>query len=752
MATLIGGDPAETLAGSGAAHDVLFGQGGADTLIGGLGRDTLAGGDGNDLILGGLDADRLSGGAGNDTFRFATAAEMAGDIIGDARPGDRLDLSFAAGFTFIGSGAFSAAGNEIRAERVTLEDGSFALRLETADATLTLAGGVYVVPAGGGLFDIVANRLIGGTNGADTLDSAGGADTVRAQGGDDLVRLGAAGGAAYGQDGADTLLGGIGADLLNGGNGDDVLAGGDGADTLLGSIGADSLSGGAGADSLNGNADADTLLGGDGDDRLSGGSENDLLMGDAGADTLLGDAGDDTLVAGTEGSVLSGGRGFDRLESGEGADTLTGGVSDDRFVFGSLASFGGDVITDAEGGDIIDLSAMAGFLRLVRGGFTGQAGEVMVTASGIAIDMDGDAIADRSITIAIARGELALDEVTPGSLVFGYSLPVTLPGSAADDRLSGGNGADQISGQAGHDTLLGGLGADTLSGDAGSDWLAGGGGADLVRGGEGRDLITLGADDTVSGGSGADRFVLAEVASATITDLAPGDVLDLSALPGLSFIGNAAFSGMAGEVRLQRFGLEIDRDGNGVGETFIDVGNGDFALAETGTGSLVFQVARALRNGTGGADRLAGTNGYDHLRGLGGNDTLTAGDGDLLEGGAGTDRFAMAIRPIFASFPTVTATILDLAVGETVALDFTRQDGLTGSVVPAYRGLDGFTGNAGWQVVLLDHVWVNGTYILKGLGVDSTADLVADHLIDLSGFNGAFTATVVQTGAATFQL
>ncbi len=750
MATLIGGNAAETLAGIGADHDIIFGQGGADTLVGGAGRDTLAGGDGDDLILGGLEADRLSGGAGNDTFRFASAAEMAGDIIGDTRPGDRLDLSFAAGFTFIGSAAFSGAGNEIRAVRVTLEDGTAALSLQTADATLTLAGGVYVAPAGGGVFTILANRVMNGTAGADTLDAAGGADTLRAQGGDDVVRMGLAGGAAFGQDGADTLLGHFGTDLLNGGAGDDIISGGDGADTLLGSDGADSLSGGAGADSMNGNAGADTVLGGDGDDRLSGGTEADLLVGGTGADTLMGDLGDDTLVAGDAGSVLSGSRGADRLEAGAGADTLSGGSHDDRFVFGSLDSFGGDLITDAEGGDLIDLSAMAGFLRLMRGGFTGQAGEVLVTGTGIAIDMDGDAIADRKITITQPRGILSLDEVTQGSLVFGYSLPVTLPGSAADDLIVGSNGADAISGQAGHDTLLGGFGADTLSGGADSDKLVGGDGADLVLGAEGRDLIVVGAGDTVSGGIGADRFVLGEIASATIADFALGDVLDLSFLSSLSFVGTAAFSGMAGEVRLYRFGLEIDRDGDGVGETFINVGNGDFTLAETAPGSLVFQVARALRNGSANGDLLAGTDGYDHLRGLGGNDTLTAGDGDLLQGGLGTDRFAMTITRV--SSTPVTATILDLAVGETVALDFTRQQGLTSTNVPVYRGLDGFTGFEGWQVVLLDHVWVDGTYILKGLAIDSTSDRVADHIIDLSGFNGAFTATVTQTGASTFTL
>jgi Ca2+-binding RTX toxin-like protein len=64
----------------GPAEDVIFGQGGNDTLNGlqqddlldgGVGDDTLDGGDGNDLLAGRAGLDRLEGGAGTDTAVFS---------------------------------------------------------------------------------------------------------------------------------------------------------------------------------------------------------------------------------------------------------------------------------------------------------------------------------------------------------------------------------------------------------------------------------------------------------------------------------------------------------------------------------------------------------------------------------------------------------------------------------------------------------------------------------------------------------
>ncbi|NEZ63528.1 hypothetical protein D0962_12165 [Leptolyngbyaceae cyanobacterium CCMR0082] len=66
-----------------------------------------------------------------------------------------------------------------------------------------------------------------------------------------------------------------------------------------------------------------------------------------------------------------------------------------------------------------------------------------------------------------------------------------------DDVIWGRLGNDRIGGKGGNDTLFGGAGDDVIWGDDGDD---------LLRGGLGNDILT---GDNFSGGSGADRFILA---------------------------------------------------------------------------------------------------------------------------------------------------------------------------------------------------------------------------------------------------
>ncbi len=142
--TLIGGSGTSILnAGNGndslfgnAGNDVLNGGGGNDRLNGGTGKDvlfgstgndTLIGGDGDDTLAGGTGKDILTGGSGNDIFDYNSTSDSllsSRDLITDFRgngnlPGDRIDLSTIdanstiggnQGFTFIGSGQFTAPG------------------------------------------------------------------------------------------------------------------------------------------------------------------------------------------------------------------------------------------------------------------------------------------------------------------------------------------------------------------------------------------------------------------------------------------------------------------------------------------------------------------------------------------------------------------------------------------------------------------------------------------------------------------
>lgn len=167
-----------------------------------------------------------------------------------------------------------------------------------------------------------------------------------------------------------------------------------------------------------------------------------------------------------------------------------------------------------------------------------------------------------------------------------------LYGGAGDDLLFGGMGQDVLRGEAGNDTvrggglrdlLYGGAQSDLLQGDGGNDLLVGGGGADTLCGGAGNDRLVGGrGKDVLYGGEGADQFVFRSAAEAggglgrdVIADFEVGlDSINLRAMQdGLTFIGQAAFSGQAGEIRYNR-GTRLvqgDLDGDEVADFAIEV-------------------------------------------------------------------------------------------------------------------------------------------------------------------------------------
>jgi Ca2+-binding RTX toxin-like protein len=156
----------------------------------------------------------------------------------------------------------------------------------------------------------------------------------------------------------------------------------------------------------------------------------------------------------------------------------------------------------------------------------------------------------------------------------------TLAGRAGNDRLDGGDGDDWLHGGAGDDTLTGGGARDRLRGQAGQDVLTGGEGDDWLHGGNGDDTLIGGAGrDVLTGGAGADVFVLAAADLGTgrdrITDFIPGeDRIDLTGLAsGLTFVGEARFSGHPGEVRLapQAMRLMVDLDGDARADLAVDL-------------------------------------------------------------------------------------------------------------------------------------------------------------------------------------
>ncbi|MEG3845746.1 calcium-binding protein, partial [Microcoleus sp. herbarium19] len=69
----------------------------------------------------------------------------------------------------------------------------------------------------------------------------------------------------------------------------------------------------------------------------------------------------------------------------------------------------------------------------------------------------------------------------------------------------------------GNDTLIGGNNDDTLIGGAGRDFLSGGGGNDVLNAGSINPAVT-GVIDTLTGGNGSDRYILANGTSVYYND------------------------------------------------------------------------------------------------------------------------------------------------------------------------------------------------------------------------------------------
>ncbi|WP_347266280.1 calcium-binding protein [Paracoccus sp. (in: a-proteobacteria)] len=387
--TLNGGDANDSLVGEfgndflsgGAGNDILYGGGDQDSLYGGAGFDTLHGGDGNDFLYGDLDADylsdaaghnTLSGGAGNDTL----IAAAGHDILYGGDHNDHMLAGAGHDSLYGGSGNDSLdgeAGNDL---------------LDGGDGNDTVAGGS-------------GNDMMLGGDGNDLMRGGDGHDTLNGQTGNDLIHGDSGHDVLFGWLGNDTLFGGVGSDTLYGDWGDDLLFGGDGNDPMLG---------GEGNDTLHGEAGEDILRGGEGNDSATGGLGNDLIFGDAGNDRLFGQEGHDSI---------EGGMGDDLISGGAGNDTLTGGAGADIFVF-AMADLDGstDVITDYQRAfDMLDLRGL-GLSFVGYDAFTaaGQARlEVQGNGHRLLVDMDGDRMADLTITFEGTNTHVGIDT---GSFLF----------------------------------------------------------------------------------------------------------------------------------------------------------------------------------------------------------------------------------------------------------------------------------------------------------------------------------------------
>ncbi len=582
---------------SGSAADSLVGADGADLLSSGDGADTLDGGAGADTLVGGLGADSLVGGLGLDTADYsalgaAITANLSANTV--AAAGGAGTDSISGVENLIGTSLADSLTGDGQANRLDGGDGADTVDGGAGDDTLI--GGLgndtaSYASAGAGvtvaLADGAQNTGAGSDqlSGFENLTGSGSADTLTGDAGDNAL---------LGAGGEDTLVGGLGNDTLDGGSGAaDTADYGGAAASVTVSLGGSSATGGAGSDTLlriervigsgfgdvlTGSGGADTLLGGDGKDTLNGGAGNDSLDGGNARDVVsyFGAAGDVTVSLALSTAQNTGGAGTDTLDDIEDLtgsshdDVLTGDGSANRI----LGLAGDDLIKGGGGNDTVDggdrndtLAGGAGDDQL-----NGGRGKNTVTYA--------DAAGGVTVSLAVATAQNTGGDGTDVVLRMR-----NLVGSAQGDALTGDDRANSLTGGAGNDTLNGGDGKDRLDGGADNDRLLGDLGQDRLNGGDGADTLNGGVRyDLLTGGSGNDTFVFdrVDLVSDRVTDLATGDVVDLSAIDADSTTGGnqafelvTGFHNEAGEARLNyKAGknetlLELDMNGDGVADMTI---------------------------------------------------------------------------------------------------------------------------------------------------------------------------------------
>lgn len=314
--------------------------------------------------------------------------------------------------------------------------------------------------------------------------------------------------------------GGVKADTLRGGPKADYLRGHEGPDHVFGGRGGDLLTGDTGGDTINGGPGPDTITGAAGGDHLGGDGGDDVILGGFGADLIAGGPGNDTLDGANDSDALGGGDGDDLLYGGSGPDVLSGGAGNDRLYAGS----GRDAVTGGDGDDIVVIESTSH-----SSVFCG-AGEDTVYVVQPADLPDDVGAAEHSYP---ACEHVLLTDAVPdpneGTKYLAGDVGGTKNGTAKDDLLLGGPGADTLRGLAGNDVLWGlrqaGLTSalpDVIDGGPGDDTIYGGPGPQRIDAGPGDDFVNGGlGDGTIKAGPGDDTVRLRGSGTASV-DGGPG--------------------------------------------------------------------------------------------------------------------------------------------------------------------------------------------------------------------------------------
>ncbi len=472
-----------------------------DQTLSGL---TLTGGAADDTLVGGIGSDSISGGAGNDALygdgsgRIGGALNIAAALV-DLDGSETLSVLIAG----VPADATLSAGTKNVDGTWSLTEADLSgLTIEASDSagfTLTVTATATEAAGGSAATMQTMTVSIGSGPALDMLDGGAGNDTLRG-GSDDNILIGGDGNdVVRGQGGDDWVIAGAGNDSYHGGRGFDVLD----MSNATGAVTVDLRGGtatGMGNDSAVG---FEGLVGSDFDDSLIGNSVNSWIDGGAGDDTISGRRGRDTLEGGDGNDKINGGRGFDLIYDGQGDDHVNAGRGNDTVIAGG----GANRYDGGRGYDTIDYSQ---------------------ATSGVAIDLDA-----RSVT------GWSNDTVNRFEIVIATDFDDSITGSANDEWLSGGGGADTIQSLAGADAIEGGADTDFFVWESrdvmqGRTYL----GMDTIKDYEAGETLDISDLISLSGGQ-----TLADVVQ--VTDGASGTVISVDM--GRSFADVVLLEGVHGE-------------------------------------------------------------------------------------------------------------------------------------------------------------------------------------------------------------
>lgn len=327
--------------------------------------------------------------------------------------------------------------------------------------------------------------------------------------------------------------------------------------------------GGTGNDTLYGNAANNTLTGGIGNDILFGNDGDDTLDGGAGANVLAGGAGNDTLIVTGAGNELYGGTGNDIFIVASRSDTIiefvgegTDEVRTTASVYVLAANIENLTLTDNAAHAAIYGNTLDNIIAGGTGydGLVGDAGNDTIRGgAGAANELIGGTGNDTYVVEA--AGDTIVEFANEGTDTVSTALANYTLRTNVENLVYTGAGAFGGVGSADNNAITGGSGADTLSGLDGNDILTGGSGADLLIGGNGADQFrytgseTGGIDRIIDFVAGTDKIALSAtgfVRTGTIDFVAGGAPAATSTNSAFLYNVNTGI-------------LSYDADGNGAG-------------------------------------------------------------------------------------------------------------------------------------------------------------------------------------------